>query len=165
MFLSELGLAKAESGGVLQDQEVIQESESYVSKIFQASGHLPQHEFYYNQERGVQPYAAVFIMFVCGQHKTALRYARQYCDSDSFCALYDDYFINHEGKGLPRAAIERHYRALMHSGSDMNNERALQHDEYRNLLVHIMIGCIYKQEDQQFIESVLFGNNSLQMWT
>ena len=37
-------------------------------------------------------------------------------------------------------------------------------DEYRTLLVHIMIGSQYKSNNQQFFEQILLGDLNIEMW-
>lgn len=80
---------------------------------------------------------------MCGLHKIALDYSKRFC-SQIFCNMYQDYIFKFNCVGFPQGEILQRYQETMAQGE----LQAL--DEYRILMVNLMIGRQYKNEDHDF---------------
>jgi hypothetical protein len=66
---------------------------------------------------------------------------------------------DHSSTCFPKSEVASWYEMLMH---EKGHELHLR-DEYRNLMVHLMIGCVY-QDDKLFRDSILFESSDIQTW-
>lgn len=90
----------------------------------------------FNETRNSCPFPAICVLFLCGQHKLALRFAQEYADED-FVALYEEY-LKYNGRGLPKVSINIHFKQTIGS--------ARITDYYYQFLVFTMIGSAYKED-------------------
>lgn len=165
-------------GGPLSDSEIVGKINAWVNESMLQSPTINlQNDVYVDGDSQTYPYALIFLLFVCGKHNIALRVAKSHGCS-AFYNLYHDYIHKYSALGLPKQEIKSYYDSVMDSRQDggermgeigsmglsmHSKEGGHQHDQYRNLLVHIMIGSVYK-DDPQFQSSILFGNQALQIW-
>ena len=79
-----------------------------------------------------------------GKHKIALSYAERYC-SPNFYEMYKDYVNKFDCKGFPEYQILNRYQDTMQEGlKDSNDFQRM--DQYRILLINLMIGGLYKDD-------------------
>ena len=67
-----------------------------------------RNEVIYDEQRDSCPYATLFVLFLCGQHKLGLKYAREFA-SEEFTELYSDYFNTFGCRGVPKDKVQKYY--------------------------------------------------------
>lgn len=85
------------------------------------------------------------MLFICGQHRLAVTYSKEFADPE-FTALYQDYYEQHMCLGLPKDKILSHY--------NKNFSQSRTNDAYKALLVHLMIGSA-GNEDKNYLKCML----------
>lgn len=156
-FISDLGLE-----GQPTESEIVSSIESWVTSIFATAS---KDGIFWDDARSTAPYAVLFVLFLCGRHKLGLRYLKEYYSeshlSDSHRAviaalrdLYKAYF-DKGCRGLARNQVKSFYENVLSADAPR--------DEYKTLLVHIMVGS-RSREDPEFFSSVLFADTDIQTW-
>ena len=121
--------------------------------------------FFWDDARSTAPYAVLFVLFLCGRHKLGLRYLKEYYSESHLtdghraviAALRDLYksYFDRGCKGLARNQVKPFYENALSADAPR--------DEYKTLLVHIMVGS-RSREDSEFFSSVLFADTDIQTW-
>lgn len=104
------------------------------------------------------------MLFLIHEHEAGLEYAKACCPK-AFYSMYDLYVNKYGCNGFDRSKAKEMYDEIIRPKNieqQINSMPALS-DQYKILLANLMIGSVYK-EDQQFKMSFLFGDPQISRW-
>ena len=81
-FFSDLGLDQ----NLKSDEEILDVVENWASKSLTSELILGR-DIVYDSQRDSCPYATIFVLFICGQHRLAINYCQEFVEPE-FTALY-----------------------------------------------------------------------------
>jgi len=117
----------------------------------------------HNESEDAYTYAVLFVLFLSGQHTVALNYAKLHA-SEQFHLMYSVYIKEYGCGGIPRSrAKEFNNSVLSLDLKNSQNTTENKPDHYKSLLVSLMIGSLYK-DDEEFRQTYLFGMTDFHTW-